>query len=59
MADHFGDKLVKKIRNTKSFLCLGVDPHLDLIPNIFKIFLQLFIKFFIVNCFEVRVVITI
>ena len=37
MADHFGDKLVKKIRNTKSFLCLGVDPHLDLIPNIFDI----------------------
>ena len=37
MADHFGDKLVKKIRDTKSFLCLGVDPHLDLIPNIFDI----------------------
>ena len=37
MADHFGDKLVKKIRNTKSFLCLGVDPHLDLIPNIFDL----------------------
>ena len=35
MGDHFGDKLVKKIRDTKSFLCLGVDPHLDLIPNIF------------------------
>ena len=35
MADHFGDKLVKKIRDTKSFLCLGVDPHLDLIPNVF------------------------
>ncbi|MDB2700658.1 orotidine-5'-phosphate decarboxylase [Alphaproteobacteria bacterium] len=35
MADHFGDKLVKKIRDTKSFLCLGIDPHLDLIPNIF------------------------
>lgn len=37
MADHFGDKLVKKIRDTKSFLCLGVDPHLDLIPNIFDL----------------------
>ena len=37
MGDHFGDKLVKKIRDTKSFLCLGVDPHLDLIPNIFDL----------------------
>ena len=37
MADHFGDKLVKKIRDTKSFLCLGIDPHLDLIPNIFDL----------------------
>ena len=37
MTDHFGDKLVKKIRDTKSFLCLGVDPHLDLIPNIFDL----------------------
>ena len=37
MADHFGDKLVKKIRDTKSFLCLGVDPHLDLIPDIFDL----------------------
>ena len=37
MADHFGDKLVKKIRDTKSFLCLGVDPHLNLIPNIFDL----------------------
>ena len=37
MVDHFGDKLVKKIRDTKSFLCLGVDPHLDLIPNIFDL----------------------
>ena len=36
MIDHFGDKLVKKIRKTKSFLCLGVDPHLDLIPKIFN-----------------------
>jgi len=36
MIDHFGDKLVKKIRKTKSFLCLGIDPHLDLIPKIFN-----------------------
>ena len=37
MVEHFGDRLVKKIRNTKSFLCLGIDPHLDLIPKIFVI----------------------
>jgi orotidine-5'-phosphate decarboxylase len=36
MVEHFGDRLVKKIRSTKSFLCLGVDPHLDLIPKIFN-----------------------
>ena len=37
MIDHFGDRLVRKIRNSKSFLCLGVDPHLNLIPNLFDI----------------------
>ena len=37
MIDHFGDRLVTKIRNSKSFLCLGVDPHLNLIPKIFDI----------------------
>lgn len=37
MANHFGDRLVKRIRDSKSFLCLGIDPHLDLIPNIFNI----------------------
>ena len=36
MIDHFGDRLVEKIRKTKSFLCLGIDPHLDLIPKIFN-----------------------
>ena len=36
MVEHFGDRLVEKIRSTKSFLCLGVDPHLDLIPKIFN-----------------------
>ena len=36
MADHFGDKLFEKIRKIKSFLCLGIDPHLDLIPEIFN-----------------------
>ena len=37
MVEHFGDKLITKIRQTKSFLCLGLDPHLDLIPDIFNI----------------------
>ena len=37
MADHFGNRLVKKIRDTQSFLCLGIDPHLNLIPNIFDL----------------------
>ena len=36
MVNHFGDRLVEKIRKTKSFLCLGIDPHLDLIPEIFN-----------------------
>ena len=37
MNNHFGDRLVTKIRDSKSFLCLGVDPHLELIPEIFDI----------------------
>ena len=37
MVEHFGNRLVKKIRSTKSFLCLGIDPHLDLIPKIFDV----------------------
>lgn len=36
MINHFGDRLVKKIRETRSFLCLGIDPHLDLIPKLFN-----------------------
>ena len=36
MVDHFGDRLFEKIRKIKSFLCLGIDPHLDLIPEIFN-----------------------
>lgn len=36
MVDHFGDRLVEQIRKIKSFLCLGIDPHLDLIPKIFN-----------------------
>ena len=35
MVDHFGDRLVEQIRKIKSFLCLGIDPHIDLIPEIF------------------------
>ena len=37
MINHFGNRLVTKIRSSKSFLCLGVDPHLDLIPKIFDV----------------------
>ena len=37
MINHFGDRLVTKIRNSKSFLCLGVDPHLGLMPKIFDV----------------------
>ena len=37
MINHFGNRLVTKIRSSKSFLCLGVDPHLDLIPKIFDL----------------------
>ncbi len=33
---HFGDRLFNKIREKKSFLCLGLDPHLDLIPSVFQ-----------------------
>jgi orotidine-5'-phosphate decarboxylase len=36
MVYHFGDRLFEKIRKTKSFLCIGIDPHLDLIPEIFN-----------------------
>ena len=36
MVNHFGDRLVEQIRKIKSFLCLGIDPHLDLIPEIFN-----------------------
>ncbi len=35
MINHFGNRLVTKIRSSKSFLCLGVDPHLEFIPKIF------------------------
>jgi orotidine-5'-phosphate decarboxylase len=37
MINHFGNRLVTKIRNSKSFLCLGIDPHLELIPKIFDV----------------------
>ena len=34
---HFGNKLVNQIRDKKSFLCIGIDPHLSLIPRIFDV----------------------
>ena len=37
MINHFGNRLVTKIRSSKSFFCLGVDPHLGLIPKIFDV----------------------
>ena len=37
MINHFGNRLVTKIRSSKSFMCLGIDPHLDLIPKIFDV----------------------
>jgi len=33
---HFGDQLFNKIREKESFLCLGLDPHLNLIPKVFQ-----------------------
>ena len=37
MTEHFGNRLVTKIRDKKSFLCLGLDPHIPLIPDIFNV----------------------
>ena len=37
MINHFGNRLVTKIRSSKSFLCLGIDPHLGSIPKIFDV----------------------
>jgi hypothetical protein len=33
--------LSEKIRKTKSFLCLGVDPHLDLIPEYLMLIMRI------------------
>ena len=33
---HFGNRLFNAIRAKGNFLCLGIDPHLDLIPRIFQ-----------------------
>ncbi len=33
---HFADKITEKTKETGSPLCLGLDPHQDLIPNLFK-----------------------
>jgi len=34
--NHFGDRLFETIRKKETFLCLGVDPHLELIPKVFQ-----------------------
>ena len=34
--NHFGDRLFETIRRKENFLCLGIDPHLDLIPKVFQ-----------------------
>ena len=34
--NHFGDRLFHAIRRKDNFLCLGIDPHLDLIPKVFQ-----------------------
>ena len=44
MSEHFGNRLVEKIRKTKSFLCVGLDPHLNLIPEIFDLNISKFDK---------------
>ena len=33
---YFGDRLFNKIREKETVLCLGLDPHLDLIPEVFQ-----------------------
>ena len=33
---HFADKITEKTRETGSPLCLGLDPHKNLIPDLFK-----------------------
>ena len=33
---HFGNRLVNTIRKKENFLCLGIDPHLNLIPQVFQ-----------------------
>jgi len=33
---HFADRLLEQVQKKKSPLCLGLDPHFDLIPEIFK-----------------------
>ena len=33
---HFADKITEKTRETGSPLCLGLDPHQNLIPDLFK-----------------------
>ena len=34
--NHFGDRLFYSIRKKGNYLCLGIDPHLNLIPKVFQ-----------------------
>ena len=34
--NHFGDRLFQSIRRKGNYLCLGIDPHLNLIPKVFQ-----------------------
>ncbi|MDC3063377.1 orotidine-5'-phosphate decarboxylase [Alphaproteobacteria bacterium] len=34
--NHFGDRLFYSIRKKNNYLCLGIDPHLNLIPKVFQ-----------------------
>lgn len=33
----FGDRLIKAVRKAEHPLCVGIDPHLDMIPSIFRV----------------------
>ena len=37
MTTNFADRLTEKIREVGSPLCVGLDPHLDLIPEMFRL----------------------
>ena len=39
--NHFGDRLFHSIRKKGNYLCLGIDPHLNLIPKVFQSKIQI------------------